>query len=186
MGREGFGYDINRHTAIRFCRLSKPGHLGGLLCLTQRRRLKLLTNPTLRISGIVQLRCRRFPCRSHHKPLTRHTVPQSSPSSCSPLCSLSNPIHSIGAIPIPALIPPTLTTADAQSTAPGNKPRNSKWMKAALNKLIKNRSPRVVDKGRNPWRCKVGYRNSNNVITTSAIPIVTKNSAVGKVHAIQL
>ena len=60
MGREGFGYDINRHTAIRFCRLSKPGHLGGLLCLTQRRRLKLLTNPTLRISGIVQLRCRRF------------------------------------------------------------------------------------------------------------------------------
>ena len=60
MGREGFGHDINGHTAIRFCRLSKPGHLGGLLCLTQRRRLKFLTNPTLRISGIVQLRRCRF------------------------------------------------------------------------------------------------------------------------------
>lgn len=57
-------------------------------------------------------------------------------------------------------------------------------MNAALNKEIKNRSPRVVLIGKNPRRNRVGERISQSVIITNAMPMLEKKTSVGPVHAI--
>ncbi len=50
-------------------------------------------------------------------------------------------------------------------------------MNAALSRLMKKRSPRVVAIGKNPRASSVGLINSQTVIANSAIPMAANSSA---------
>ena len=60
-----------------------------------------------------------------------------------------------------------------------------KWIKAALSKPINNLSPLVVEIGRKPLRSMQGDFISQIVIITKMLAMDEKNTAVGKVQAIQ-
>ena len=65
-------------------------------------------------------------------------------------------------------------------------PNQNRCRYAADNRLMKNRSPRLVTSGRNPRRSRLGYLSSQSVIVIRPKAMEAKNIAVGHVHAIQL